>query len=116
MSALEKLKSATAALAAVDVEIENEHLGKVKVKPAISCVKAAKIQERKNTKGQMEAICLELAIRCTDQNDQPLFQEGDIVAMMNEVDSDVLTGLFIQVKDALFEGKSTATEQNSTTG
>lgn len=107
MSAINKLKSATAAIAGLTVEIDNEHLGKIKVKAAISCAKAGEIQATRDTDGQMKAICLEVIHRCTDENDKPLFTKNDIITMMAEIDSEILTGLFLEIKGAIFEGKST---------
>ena len=115
MSAIKKLQSATAAISGLTVEIDNEHLGKVRVKAAISCAKAGEIQATRDTDGQMKAICLEVVYRCTDENEKPLFSKADIVTMMAEIDSEVLTGLFLEIKEAIFEGKST-TATSSITG
>ena len=115
MSAIKKLQSATAAISGLCVEVENEHLGKIKVKPAISCAKAQEIQEAKREQGVFNGICLELVYRCMNPDGSPMFNKIDIVTMMAEIDSDALMGVFIQVSNAVHEGKSTAATSSITT-
>lgn len=116
MSAIDKLVSATSVIAGAVIEIENEHLGKLKVKPAISCAKAGEIREASRDKGLVHSMCLELSFRCTDLDDNPLFNKADITKMLLEVDSNLMTDLYNEVMGAVYSGKSTATTPDSTTG
>ena len=116
MSAIDKMVSATSAIAGINIEIENEHLGKIRVKPAISCAKAGEIREEAKSKGLVASMCLELFYRCTDMDGKPLFAKADIQKMLLEVDSTVMTELYNQVLESVYSGKSTAAKSDSTTG
>ncbi len=116
MSAISKMVSATSAIAGIEIEIENDVLGKIKVKPAISCAKAGEIREEAKTKGLVASMCLELFYRCTDLDGKPLFTKPDLQTMLIEVDSTVMTELYNQVLESVYAGKSTAAKPSSTTG
>ena len=108
MSAIEKLKAATSALAGIPVKIESEALGEVWVKPAISCAKANEIQNLKHEKGLVHGLALEVIYRAQDKDGKALFERTDLTTIMQEIDADILSGIYNDMKVAIYEGKSTA--------
>jgi hypothetical protein len=115
MSAMDTLKAATAALAGTNLKIENETLGVIYVKPALSCGTANEIQNVKASEGTIKGICLEVVYRAVDENGAALFKKTDVITMMAEIDSEAITGIYMDMKAAIFAGKSTPAT-SSTTG
>ncbi len=116
MSAIDKLKAATAALSGVEIEIDNEHLGKLRVKPALSCAARQEIRDTENEHGLIRSMCHEITLRCLGEDGKPLFVKTDAVTMMAEIGDDIVIALYNQMKDAQFAGKSTAATSKSTSG
>jgi hypothetical protein len=114
MSAIDKLVTATNALAEVQIKVEDEHLGTIYVKPAISCAKANEIQNVKEAEGKIKGICLEVIYRVCDESGAPMFQKADLVKMMQEIDGDIITGIYLAMKAEIYSGKSTAATSSTT--
>lgn len=85
-----------AGLKSIDVP---EWDGKIYYKPAINGKQQAKILKYYDQGKTIESVCMAFIVRALDENGDQIWREGELVELMREYDTDVISRIVTEISD-----------------